>query len=187
MQDYSANGFITKTWGPLGWVFGHMVSLNYPKIPTDDDKITYFNFFHFFLKVLPCGSCRDNAKINLKAFPLTMSVMENRLTLSLWFFNFHNEVNKMLDKVYKYNYVEMVSNYELMRAKCNSKSSDIHKKGCLDPNKGNIKTKCIISIVPDEDATKGETLRFDPKCTANQKSKIFNYISGKLDSDVFLA
>ena len=50
----------TTKWGPPGWTFLHIISFNYPLVPTETDKRNYKSFFTHMAKMLPCKYCRES-------------------------------------------------------------------------------------------------------------------------------
>ena len=163
----SNNGMLTSVWGPSMWFTLHIISFNYPVKPTKDQKKEYFNFFKNLGNILPCSYCRLNYKKNIKSVKLDMSVMKNRKTLSLWLYNLHNEINKMLGKKFNLSYDEVRQNYEIFRARClkpkeeEKYSKKIKELGCTKPFYG-VKSKSVISIVPRN--KKCKTFKIDNRC-----------------------
>ena len=78
-------------WGPTAWHFLHTMSYMSP------EKISkaYFNTLYSLKYILPCRVCRNHYSKNYKKFPCKA---RTRNDLVLWLINFHNLVNKMLDK-----------------------------------------------------------------------------------------
>ena len=149
----SNNGFQTNVWGPMAWIFLHMITLNY----TPDRKNDTYKFFKSLKGVLPCGACRKNFKeiINGKSkLRLTMKKLESRETLSFWLFLVHNEVQRGIysrsknisDKpAYsdsKEDFKKSMTKLEAMRAKCHTTSY-----GCTVPVKGERK-RTEIHVLP---------------------------------------
>ena len=132
MSNNKNNGLITKIWGPSGWEFLHSVTFGYPINPTEEQKINYKNFFYNIGEVLPCKFCRNSYKdfINNEII-LTDKDLENRESLTKWFFNLHNRVNKKLKVEYNTKYEDIVERYESYRSKCGK--IDKKKKGCITP------------------------------------------------------
>ena len=163
----SNNGMLTSVWGPSMWFTLHIISFNYPVKPTQYQKKEYFNFFKNLGYILPCSYCRLNYKKNIKSVKLDMSVMKNRKTLSIWLYNLHNEINKMLGKKFKLSYDEVRQNYEIFRARClnpneeEKYSKKIKELGCTKPFYG-VKSKSVISIVPRN--KKCKTFKIDNRC-----------------------
>jgi len=118
-KEYKSNdGMLTTIWGPSLWHTLHVISFNYPIKPTKDDKKSYKNFIYLLKKTLPCGICRDNLKKNLKEHPLTKNDLKNRGTFSKWMFDFHELVNKMLNKNSGLTYEKVRERYEHFRSRC---------------------------------------------------------------------
>ena len=171
------NGFQTNVWGPMAWIFFHMVTLNY----SPERKSDTYNFFKSLKGVLPCGACRTNFKeiINSRnsKYRLTMAKLKSRETLSWWLFTVHNEVQrgiysrtkKASDKpVYsdtKADYKKAMGKIEPMRAKCYKNSY-----GCTIPLKGERK-RAEIHIVPRHKCVKKrkDPLVIHKRCTQLKK------------------
>lgn len=161
----SGNGFLTSIWGPMLWSLLHIISLNYPVKPTKRQKDDYYDFVMSLRNVLPCGACRKNMTQNLKNVKFTKeSSLKNRDSFSRWVYEFHNEVNRMLLKPNFQTFEEIRDTYEMFRARCGYTKSGIEKgeKGCITPV-NNIKSKCILSIIPDRIPTNG-SLFVDKEC-----------------------
>jgi len=167
-EDFnSGEGFLTTIWGPAIWHFLHTMSFNYPVHPTKENKQQYMDFFLSLENVLPCKYCRLNLERNLKELPLTMTNMENRRTFSLYIYNLHELINKMLGKKSGLTYEEVRERYEHFRARGCDKTRKVRKDlGCTKPLHGK-KSKCIIKIVPQE--TKCETFQMDKKCVKKRE------------------
>jgi hypothetical protein len=186
-ENYSKNdGFLVGVWGPMQWGFLHIFSFNYPSNPnafnkkynkenkTKNYKIQehYSNYIENLTNILPCKSCRDNLKVNLKNmkwFEKKDFYLKNRENFSRFIYDLHNEVNKMLGRP-KYKSYEFVRDtYEGFRARCPKKSTK--HSGCtkLDINdefKNEVlKGKCKISIVPHDENDESENLKVDEKCS----------------------
>ena len=149
----SNNGFQTNVWGPMAWIFLHMITLNY----TPDRKRDTYNFFKSLKGVLPCGACRKNFKEIINGtsnLRLTMKKLKSRETLSYWLFLVHNEVQRGIhsrsknvsDKpAYsdsKGDYKKAMKKLETMRAKCHNDSY-----GCTIPVKG-ARKRTEIHVLP---------------------------------------
>lgn len=158
----SKMGFSTKIWGPVMWSGIHMISLNYPMNPSNEDKKHYKDFIVSLQYVLPCGACRDNLKKNLKEHPLTKKALKNRHTFAKWVYDLHELVNKMLEKNPGHSFNDVRDMYELFRAKC-GKSTNTKENGCTKPI-NNVKTKCIINIVPEDAYNPGGSIHIDHTC-----------------------
>jgi len=172
-KDYkSGDGMLTSVWGPPMWHYLHTMSFNYPVNPTPDDKKHYRDFIINLQYVLPCKYCRVNLTNNFKKKPLQMCNMKNRDTFSRYIYELHEIVNKMLHKTSHLSYCEVRERYEHFRSRCteekpkifNFKKTNTRRKkenGCTEPLYGK-KSKCVISIVPQEDKT--ATMKIDKKC-----------------------
>jgi hypothetical protein len=176
-NDYAANdGMVSSVWGPPFWHYLHTMSFNYPVEPTMQDKKHYRNFILSLKYVLPCRFCRQNIRTNFKHLPLTMDQMKNRDTFSRYVYDLHELVNKMLKKDSGLSYSDVRERYENFRSRCTDEKPLLYKftslsktrknknkkeKGCTTPLYGK-KSKCIVSIVPDEE--RGESFQMDKKC-----------------------
>ena len=172
-KDYkSGDGMLTSVWGPPMWHYLHTMSFNYPIDPTPADKKHYRDFIINLQYVLPCKYCRMNLTNNFKKKPLQMCNMKNRDTFSRYVYELHEIVNKMLHKTSHLSYCEVRERYEHFRSRCTEEKPKIFnfkktntrrkkEKGCTEPLYGK-KSKCVISIVPQEDKT--ATLKIDKKC-----------------------
>lgn len=81
--------------GNAGWKFLHLVAKGYPESPTFKEQNNMEQFIHYLSKIYPCKSCRYHFKIYLSKYPVNTS---NKFLLQKWFCNFHNSVNKRLNK-----------------------------------------------------------------------------------------
>lgn len=124
--DNRNNGLITKIWGGPGWIFGHSVTFGYPIIPTAEQKISYKNFFTLFGDVLPCRYCRESYVkfISEGDTKLTETTMKSRWTLTKWFYDIHEAVNKKLGVDYGVTYEDLVNKFESFRARCTPDVTD---------------------------------------------------------------
>jgi hypothetical protein len=146
-KDFNSNnGFLTTIWGPAIWHFLHIISFNYPVDPSEENKKHYLNFMINLKYILPCKKCRENLVKNYKELPITMKNMKNRYTFSLYVYNLHELINKMLHKTSNLSYEDVRQRYEHFRARnCNDMMNK--ELGCSKPQYGK-KTKCILKIVP---------------------------------------
>jgi hypothetical protein len=181
-DDYDSNdGMLTSVWGPGLWHYMHTMSFNYPVHPTEANKQNYKSFILNLQNVLPCGKCRKNLCKNFKRLPLTDKHMESRKTFSMYVYNLHEVVNKMLGKKSGLTYDIVRERYEHFRARCAKsyktiktkmnktvkkvhfakKATIIKEKGCTVPLYGE-KSKCVLKIVPHD--TKCDTLQIHDKC-----------------------
>jgi hypothetical protein len=162
-KKYSSdNGFMTSIWGPMLWSLLHIISMNYPVKPSEEEKIHYYDFVLSLQHVLPCGACRVNMIKNLDALKFNMKHMQNRSTFSKFIFTFHQEVNRMLGKDFDGTFNDVRDVFELFRARC-GKSKESEESGCILPV-NNVKSKCIISIVPQDTVSNSTSIHIDHRC-----------------------
>jgi len=114
-------GLFTSVWGPSQWESMHNITFNYPYEPTEKDKVTYYTYFVSIGDVLPCCVCRQhyNKHISEGKNKLTMEVLSNRTTLSLWLYNLHKTVCKELGFNYDITYEMLCKKHNSYIAKCN--------------------------------------------------------------------
>ena len=175
----SGDGMLTSVWGPSLWHYLHTMSFNYPVKPTKKEKKHYRQFIMNLRNVLPCKYCRMNLRKNLKNLPLRTKDLNNRHTFSLWMYNLHEHINKMLGKKSGLTFEKVRERYEHFRSRCTidiGKKTNMIKiksmrakktrkktkeKGCVEPLYGK-KSKCVIKIVPKD--KKVPTFQMDDKC-----------------------
>lgn len=168
----SKDGMLTSVWGPGLWHYLHTMSFNYPVNPTNVQKKYHKQFIMSLKYVLPCKYCRMNLRKNLKAVPITDTVLKNRDNFSKWMYDLHEHINTMLKKKSGLSYEDVRERYEHFRARCSETSVDKiveelkkiknkKEKGCETPLYGH-KAKCVIKIVPKEN--KEETFQMDKAC-----------------------
>ena len=172
-KDYkSKNGRLTSVWGSSLWHYLHTMSFNYPVNPNNVQKKYHKQFIMSLKYVLPCKYCRMNLRKNLKAVPITDTVLKNRDNFSKWMYDLHEHINTMLKKKSGLSYEDVRERYEHFRARCSETSDDKiveelkkiknkKEKGCETPLYGH-KAKCVIKIVPKEN--KEETFQMDKAC-----------------------
>lgn len=85
-------------WGESFWTVGHYITIAYPNNPSSDDKKNVYNFFISLQHLLPCEKCRIHYIENLRNYPLTDDILENKKKIMDWFLNMHNIVNKQTHK-----------------------------------------------------------------------------------------
>tara|TARA_B110001452_G_scaffold179773_1_gene150924 strand:+ start:3091 stop:3690 length:600 start_codon:yes stop_codon:yes gene_type:complete len=170
-KDYkSGDGMLTSVWGPGLWHYLHVISFNYPIKPTQSQKTKYKQFILNLQYTLPCKYCRINLENNIKNYPLTDKIFQNRKSFSRYIYNLHEVINKMLGKNSGLSYCDVRDRYEHFRSRCTidkptifdyTKTKKKIEKGCTTPLYGK-KSKCIIKIVPQE--KKCKTFEIDKKC-----------------------
>ena len=173
-KDYnSSNGMSTGIWGPLIWSGMHIISFNYPVIPTIADKKNYKIWLLSYKKTLPCCYCRNNFEKNLKTAGFNDKVFDSRDSFSRFIYKLHNCVNVMLGKKIFFNYEYVRDLYENFRSGCSEKeqkefakrnrTTKLEKK-CNSSLYG-VKSKSIIKIVPN--TTRGNGMTVDAVCKKN--------------------
>ncbi len=148
MSSRSKQGFSTKIWGSGGiWLFLHVVSLNFPCRPTQQERRQYYTFIRMLQYVLPCKACRlSTAKFYRQgSTKLSMSVFKSRDTLALWVWRLHNRVNRRLGKRCGLSFRQMCAKYESFRADCDAK-----KHGC-EAKKGQPKRRAVVVIMHEDE------------------------------------
>lgn len=164
IENYqSGDGMLTSVWGPSLWHSLHTMSFNYPIKPTLLQKKYYKRFLEALKYTLPCRHCRENFKANLKKYPITSKVLQDRYHFSLYVYQLHEHINTLLNKKSGLSYEDVRERYEHFRARCTKRETrKVRKhKGCVVPLH-KFKSKGVVKIVPDE--TKCESLEIDDKC-----------------------
>ena len=108
--------------------------------------------------------------------PITIHTMKSRETFSIYIYELHEYVNKMLGKKSGLTYNEVQERYEHFRARCiinpkEEKSKVEISKGCTEPLFG-TKSKCLIRIVPVDD--KKPTFEINKTCIRSRGTKQLN-------------
>lgn len=86
-------------WGPIFWETFHLSTAGYPENPTNEHINSYREFYISFMKILPCNRCSKEAQemINANIFDLNKG-LQSRSNLLYWGYEFHDAVNKKLNK-----------------------------------------------------------------------------------------
>jgi FAD-linked sulfhydryl oxidase len=114
-----------KIWGPYFWETFHLSTLGYPENPTDAHIFSYKRFYTSFMEVLPCEKCSHSAMEIITASNLDEG-LKSRKNLILWGYNFHNTVNKKLDK--------KLLSFEDFKKKISDRNSTTSYRGALFDN-----------------------------------------------------
>tara|TARA_B110001450_G_scaffold146406_1_gene136819 strand:- start:4681 stop:5109 length:429 start_codon:yes stop_codon:yes gene_type:complete len=84
-------------WGPYFWQTFHFTAFGYPENPNEEDISAYKNFYIHFMKILPCDKCSISSQEIINVNDLE-NALKSRETLIRWSYNFHDSVNKKLNK-----------------------------------------------------------------------------------------
>jgi hypothetical protein len=96
-------------WGPHAWHFLHVISFDYPDIPSQTIREKYYEFFNAFSYVLPCGPCRENYRKKLQDLNL-LEHLSSRDNLIDFVIKLHNNVARDLGKE-EYNREDVINHY----------------------------------------------------------------------------
>lgn len=91
-------GLTPDGWGPYFWATIHLAALGAPATLDSTQVSGYRSFYTALPWVIPCQSCSEHLKENLKRMPLTDEVLKGSDTLFAWTVELHNQVNQMLGK-----------------------------------------------------------------------------------------
>lgn len=108
-------------WGPKAWGFLHACSFTYPDQPSDEDRIHMYNLLNSLGYVLPCTICRKHFKemFSESIKGPTSHIFDNRLQVSKWLVDAHNEVNARNGKE-KMTYEDVEKLYVKSNSVCSS-------------------------------------------------------------------
>ena len=135
-------GMDAAFWGPHAWEFLHSVTFDYPEEPTDKDKKEYAEFFHSIKNVLPCVWCRKHYKEGIEEIMPIEPHLVSRDELTRWLVDFHNSVNKRLNKPLM-PYKAVYEKYESLRAsRCKVEVIDNSPATCPPPSNA----QCEVTV-----------------------------------------
>jgi len=112
-----------QVWGACAWKFCHAATLAYEIDPTPEQKQHATMFFRSLGHILPCKICRRHYMQHIRANPPRV---ESRESLSKWFVEVHNSVNRMRGEK-EYDYDTVVRHYTENSGECNGSSFDTTK------------------------------------------------------------
>lgn len=88
---------MSEVWGPIYWVYLHMITKQYPDNPSSEDKMNYFNLVKSFINTIPCSSCHEHTQKIVIDRDLKTS-LNKKQDFEKYIWNLHNQINKKLDK-----------------------------------------------------------------------------------------
>ncbi|ALX27578.1 disulfide oxidoreductase [Golden Marseillevirus] len=81
-------------WGPCLWRTIHSFAATY----TPDKAQEFSNFMMSLQNLLPCTTCKDNYRKNLRELPSLRGFLVSREKVFYWTYLLHDKVNKELGK-----------------------------------------------------------------------------------------
>jgi hypothetical protein len=87
----------SRVWGPHYWFFFHTIALTYPKNPNTITKKKYYEFIQNIPMFIPLSEMANTFSELLNEYPV-VSYLDNRETLTKWFWFIHNKINEKLEK-----------------------------------------------------------------------------------------
>lgn len=96
----------SANWGPILWKILHALAERGGKVFTpsfrDDERRQWLNIITLLPKIIPCPDCRQHAEAWIAANPITAikTLGDNEIYdwLTDWFYRFHEDVNRRLEK-----------------------------------------------------------------------------------------
>jgi|TARA_B100000902_G_scaffold142536_1_gene140126 hypothetical protein len=90
-----------NVWGPTFWDTLHFTAFGYPNNPNEIDKDSYKHFIISYVKILPCDRCSVDAynHVSMISDFEWNKILKDRDSLIKWTWDFHDSVNKKLNKV----------------------------------------------------------------------------------------
>lgn len=103
-------------WGKEAWKLIHMVAINFPTSPSNQDREAFSNFISSLAQVLPCGTCRNHFQQMLAGeFALQPKDLVSRHTVFSWSVKVHNHVNQRLKKSQPESVAHWFKHYTMLR------------------------------------------------------------------------
>lgn len=84
-----------QSLGRNTWSILHTIAARYPMMPTSEDKANMKEFIRLISILYPCSDCAKEFREDIKEDPPKLN---SRKTLTLWFCEAHNKVNRKLNK-----------------------------------------------------------------------------------------
>ena len=117
-----------KIYEDCGWDFMYAIAYNYPVNPSECDKYNHKIFFTKLKYVIPYLPAKKLYQKYLCQYPVN-NYLQNRQTLTLWFYNIHKKISKklinegFLQNIYSpLSYFNTTEKYENFRASCQTNS-----------------------------------------------------------------
>lgn len=85
-------------WGAIYWNFFHIITILYPKIPSEKHIQQAQIFLSKIGDVIPCNLCRTHYKAIYSKMPQNINHLKSKENFLAWFIYFHNIVNENLKK-----------------------------------------------------------------------------------------
>tara|TARA_B100001093_G_scaffold519061_1_gene606252 strand:+ start:1568 stop:2032 length:465 start_codon:yes stop_codon:yes gene_type:complete len=98
-----------KEWGNSVWIFFHVIADRINEDKFNTIKADVINVTKLICSHLPCPECSEHASKILKNINLE-KVINSKDDLIKFYFNFHNHINKKLNKP-QYNEAKLYSDY----------------------------------------------------------------------------
>ena len=116
IEQTVVNALSTKEWGPSTWNYLHLQAFYYSANPTEEERANKLALFHSVMNCIPCHICKKEAASWCEKYPIENS-MHSGCKLSEWTLDFHNSVNKRLNKP-TWTMEQMIKNLKLTSIPC---------------------------------------------------------------------
>lgn len=87
-----------QNWGSNLWKLKHIITVEYPIVPTAKDINAMKNFIYSLPLLLPCNICKIHYEYILSIHPLTDDILNVKIKLITWMVEIHNIMNVSLGK-----------------------------------------------------------------------------------------
>ena len=88
---------MSKNWGPSCWYLLHSLAYKINENSFDKIKDSLWNMIVNICNNLPCPTCRQHAIISISTANKNL-ILQSKKNLILFLFDFHNKVNKRINK-----------------------------------------------------------------------------------------
>ena len=85
---------VTGFWGTPAWNFFHCLSEKIDETYYSNNYKTIFDIIKSIFECIPCPICREHAINKINSNNFNVDSLNTKEKLKMFFFNFHNEVNK---------------------------------------------------------------------------------------------